>query len=129
VFAIIHWTHSSPLPPLQHLQPPSQPPPRTTTPRLRLPPFTRLTTEQRWTCVVLHKQGWTKRRTADVHSGSRSGRPRCTDEQSDTNMTVVARIDKFTSPPRQIRRKLELECCARTVDRRLIEVGLFGRVA
>jgi len=27
-------------------------------------PFARLTTEQRWTCVVLHKQGWKKKRIA-----------------------------------------------------------------
>ena len=41
-------------------------------------------------------------------------------------MAVVARIDKFTSP-RQIRRKLELDVSARTIDRRLQEAGLFGR--
>ena len=98
---------------------------------------------------MLHKQRWKKRRiaaevgchvntvravikrwrrTADVHSGSRSGRPRCTDENEDTQMAVVARVDIFTSA-RQVRRKLDLDCSARTVDRRLIEVGLYGRVA
>jgi transposase len=113
------------------------------------PAYRRLSELQRWSIVALHNDGRSNRYIArhlgvhrdtvrkwldhyaqfgDVHSGSRSGRPRCTDEASDTNMAVVARIDKFTSP-RQIKRKLELECCARTIDRRLIEVGLFGRVA
>ena len=32
------------------------------------------------------------RRTAAVHSGSRSGRPRCTDESTDTHMAVAARV-------------------------------------
>jgi hypothetical protein len=40
----------------------------------------------------------------------------------------VARVEKFTSP-RQIRRKLDLECSRLTIDRRLQEAGLFGRVA
>jgi transposase len=104
---------------------------------------------QRWSIVALHKD---KRRNSyiakhlgvhkdtvrkwldfyalfgDVRSGSRSGRPRCTDEACDTNIAVVARIDKFTSP-RQIRRKLELDVSLSTIDRRLQEAGLFGRVA
>lgn len=39
-------------------------------------------------------------------------------------------MEKFTSP-RQVRRKLDLDCCPRTVDRRLHcqEAELFGRVA
>lgn len=41
---------------------------------------------------------------------------------------LTARIDKFTSP-RQIVRQLFLDASPRTVDRRLQEVGLFGRVA
>ncbi len=114
-----------------------------------VPPHIRLTAEQRWTCVVLHKHGWKKRRiaedihckastvarvlarfraTGDVCSGKRKGRPRCTDESTDLAIVVTARIDVFTSP-RQVRRKLELDCCPRTVDRRMQEGGLFGRVA
>ena len=39
-----------------------------------------------------------------------------------------AKESKFTTP-RRIRRKLGLDVSSRTIDRRLIEVGLFGRVA
>ena len=109
----------------------------------------RLTAEQRWTCVVLRKHGWKRsaiaadigckwdtvaaviaryQRTGDVHSGSRNGRPRCTDEDTNINIAVTARVDVFTSA-RQVRRKLDLDCSARTVDRRLQDAGLFGRVA
>ena len=111
----------------------------------------RLSTEQRWACVVLHKDGRSQRyiaerlgvkrhtvlgvlrryrRTGNVGSGSRSGRPRCTDEATDVAIGFTARVDVFTSP-RQIRRKLEFgdDVSARTIDRRLQEQGLFGRVA
>lgn len=68
--------------------------------------------------------------TGSPGSGSRSGRPRCTDEATDTALAFTARVDVFTSP-RQIRRKLELgdAVSTRTIDRRLQEAGLFGRVA
>ena len=109
----------------------------------------RLTAEQRWTCIVLYKHGWTRaaiarlipcrwhtvaavlarwRRTADVHSGSRGGRQRCTDFDTDVTIAVTARIDRFPSP-RQVKRKLNLDVSPRTVDRRLQEAELFGRVA
>ena len=41
---------------------------------------------------------------------------------------MTDRIDKFTSP-RQVRRKLELDASISTINRRLNEVGLFGRDA
>lgn len=68
--------------------------------------------------------------TGSPGSGSRSGRPRCTDDATDTALAFTARVDVFTSP-RQIRRKLELgdAVSARTIDRRLQEAGLFGRIA
>ena len=66
--------------------------------------------------------------TGGVKSGNRSGRPRCTDEALDTAIAVTAHIDKFTSP-RQIKRKLCLDVSRNTIDRRLQEAGLFGRVA
>jgi transposase len=110
----------------------------------------RLTELQRYSCVALHKDGRSCRyiakhlgvndrtvravisrfnATGSPGSGSRSGRPRCTDEALDTAIAFTARVDKFTSP-RQIRRKLELEHVSpRTIDRRLQEAGLFGRVA
>lgn len=66
--------------------------------------------------------------TGSPDSGSRSGRPHCTDEATDTAIAFAARVDVFTSP-RQIKRKLELDVSRDTIDRRLQEAGLFGRVA
>lgn len=109
----------------------------------------RLIEEHRWACVILHKHGWDNsdiardlgchrntvaavlarwRLKGTVSSGSRSGRPRSTDWATDVNIAVTARIDKFTSP-RQVKRKLNLDVSPRTIDRRLQEAGLFGRVA
>ena len=113
--------------------------------------FARLSAEERWSCVALHKLQWgtssiaerlniapnTVRavltrynRTGDVCSGKRKGRPRCTDEATDTAIAFTAHVDVFTSP-RQIRRKLEFgdAVSISTIDRRLQEAGLFGRVA
>jgi transposase len=109
----------------------------------------RLTELQRWSIVALHNDGrnnayiaehlgvhrhtvrrvlrrW--RASGAVHSGARQGRPRCTDEALDTAIAFTARVDIFTSP-RQIKRKLQLEPSISTIDRRLQEAGLFGRVA
>jgi transposase len=109
----------------------------------------RTTTEQRWSVVSMHKDGRSNRyiarklnmnratvcdilarydATGSPLSGSRSGRPRCTDEALDTAIAFTARVDVFTSP-RQIKRKLNLDCCPRTIDNRLQEANLFGRVA
>jgi hypothetical protein len=109
----------------------------------------RTTTEQRWAVIALHKDnrsntyiakkvGMSRNTVREILarydatgsplSGSRSGRPRCTDEALDTAIALTARVDKFTSP-RQIRRKLELEPCRMTIERRLQEAELFGRVA
>ena len=68
------------------------------------------------------------RLTADVRSGARSGRPRCTSFDEDINVCLAARVDVFTSP-RQVRRKLNMDISPRTIDRRMQEAGLFGRVA
>jgi transposase len=113
------------------------------------PAHERLTELQRWSIVALHNdersnayiaehlgvhrhtvqrvlRRW--RASGAVHSGAREGRPRCTDEALDTAIAFTARVDIFTSP-RQIRRKLQLEPSISTIDRRLQEAGLFGRVA
>ena len=45
-----------------------------------------------------------------------------------TQIAVFSRVRPF-SPPRAIRRALNLEVSPRTIDRRLQEAGLFGRVA
>jgi transposase len=86
----------------------------------------RTTTEQRWSVVSMHKDdrsnayiarklGIARNTVRDILarydatgsplSGSRSGRPRCTDEALDTAIAFTARVDVFTSP-RQIKRKL-----------------------
>jgi transposase len=113
------------------------------------PPGQRLTELQRWSIVALHNDGRSKAYIAEqlgvhrntvrlvlrrfrvagaVHSGSRKGRQRCTDEAVDTAICFTARVDVFTSP-RQIKRKLNLDVSISTIDRRLQEAGLFGRVA
>ena len=73
---------------------------------------------------------WVSRfnKEGDVEDEHRSGRPRETDEQTDTNIAVTARVEKFISA-RGIKRKLDLDVSIDTVDRRLIEAGLPGRVA
>ena len=105
--------------------------------------------EQRWTCVALSKEGHSneyiarrtglnphtvaaviKRYTATGNpgSGSRSGRPRATTEEQDTHIALTSRVQPF-SPPRAIRRALNLDISPKTVARRLDEAGLVGRVA
>jgi hypothetical protein len=117
---------------------------------LQNPPHAqRATEEARWTCIVLHKQGKKKaaiaeqlgcrpgtvssvlarwRATGSPHSGSRTGRPRCTSAEDDLNIALTARVEVFTSA-RQVRRTLFLDASRYTIDRRLQEAGMFGRVA
>jgi len=108
-----------------------------------------LTELEREAIVTLHKLGWLHkeiaakvpcsektvslwvRRWEEEHSlddKGRSGRPRCTDEDTDARMQEMAEEKKFVTP-RDIRRELQLACSGRTVRRRLDEVDLFGRVA
>ena len=115
----------------------------------RAPLSQRLSTEERWTIVALHKDGrnnsyiarhihcnwrtvvavlYRYRATGSPGSGSRSGRPRATTAEEDLNIAVTARVERFTSP-RRVRRQLALDVSPRTVDRRMQEAGLFGRVA
>jgi uncharacterized coiled-coil protein SlyX len=58
----------------------------------------------------------------------RSGRKRKTTHEIDEQIEQEARETKFTTP-RRIKRKLGLDVSIDTIDRRLKEVGLFGRVA
>jgi hypothetical protein len=109
----------------------------------------RLGTEQRWAIVVLHKEGrddaaiaqripcdvrsvrhWLAHyeQHGDVEEEPRAGRPRCTDEATDTALAFVSRVEPFATP-RQLKRKLQLDCSVDTIDRRLIAAGLHGRVA
>ena len=109
----------------------------------------RLSELQRWSIVALHNDGRNAQYIARKQqcseravyrvlkrfrqyntplSGSRGGRPRSTSEAEDISIAVTARVEPFT-PPRGIRRKLDLDVSPRTIDRRLREAGLFGRVA
>ena len=74
--------------------------------------------------AILHRY----KTTGSPASGSRSGRPRCTDEALDTAIAGYSRTDPFASP-RAVKRKLELDVSRITVSRRLDEAGLHGRVA
>lgn len=103
---------------------------------------------ERAAIVTLHGIGWTGRdiahelrcsentvslwinRWKETHSladEERTGRPRITTEQTDVNIEEYAE-EKVTVTPKDIVRELELPVSARTVRRRLDEVGLFGRV-
>ena len=133
-----HW-------PCNDAPPSSSPPP----PPLFPPPAGRLSVVQRSACVVLKREGHSTAETAkmlavskptvrhwnghyekhlDVQDDSRSGRPRETDEATDINIAVVARVEPHQSTPKQVKRKLDLDVSARTVRRRLDEAGLHGRV-
>lgn len=109
----------------------------------------RLTEKERWSCIAWFELGMTKTNIATklqvsrnavsavikrekMHgspaSGSRSGRPRCTDEALDTAIAFTSRVEPFLTP-RQVKRKLQLDISPSTIDRRLQDAGLFGRVA
>ncbi len=104
---------------------------------------------QRWAIVTLHKEQhdddyiaqripcdvrtvrhWVAHheKHGNVEDEPRSGRKRKTTAEQDEQIEQEARETKFTTP-RRIKRKLGLDVSSRTIDRRLIEVGLFGRVA
>lgn len=107
-----------------------------------------LTTVERAAIVTLHGVGWTGRdiahelhcsentvslwlsrwqHTRSLEDSERSGRPRCTDEETDDSIEALAAEQKRTVP-KAIKKELQLECSARTVRRRLDEVGLYGRI-
>lgn len=98
--------------------------------------------------VVLHKVGWLGRdiaaavkcsentvslwltRWRDTHStadAERGGRPRCTSEEKDEEIVHCSDAHP-TYTPSDIQRELRLPVSIDTIDRRLNEVGLFGRV-
>jgi hypothetical protein len=65
----------------------------------------------------------------DLCDEPRSGRPRCTDKDTDADIVGAAVADNNFCTPRGLKRKHGLEASARTIDRRLQEANLFGRVA
>jgi len=110
---------------------------------------THLSTERRWSIVLLHKmkrdeaaianevacdvrsvRHWINhyQQYGNVDDLRRSGRKRKTTTEQDEQIVSAAKRIKFTTP-RRLKRKLGLDVSSRTIDRRLIEVGLFGRVA
>lgn len=109
----------------------------------------RTSDEQRNAVVTLHKARWSNTRiakhvgmsrntvrailtrwraTGSPGSGARSGRPKCTDTSVDAAIAEESKRAPFLTP-RRLKRHLELSCSPRTIDRRLIDVGLLGRVA
>jgi len=135
------------LPPLPLSPPPSPSPP--------LSMFGRpsgcidqLTIVERAAIITLHGIGWTGRHIAQelhcsentvslwlkrweesrsLEDSERSGRPRCTDEETDVAIEEFA-DEKKRTVPKQVKKELQLDCSARTIRRRLDEVGLYGRV-
>jgi transposase len=113
------------------------------------PPHSHLSVGQRWAIITLHKEQhddsyiaqrvpcdvrsvhhWISRfeQHGNVDDEPRSGRKRKSTAEQDEQMEQEAIKTKFTTP-RRIKRKLQLDVSSRTIDRRLQEVGLFGRVA
>jgi transposase len=107
-----------------------------------------LTLVERAAIVTLHKEGWTGRdiaqelhcsentvslwltrwnETRSLEDAERSGRPRCTTDATDDAIEAFAEEKKRTVP-KEIKKELQLDCSARTIRRRLEEVGLHGRV-
>ena len=103
-----------------------------------------LTTVERAAIVTLHGVGWTGRdiahelhcseqtvslwlqrwkETRSLEDSERSGRPRCTTDETDQNITLYSDAH-VNALPRDIVRELELPVSVRTVARRRIEVDL-----
>lgn len=108
-----------------------------------------LSIEQKWSIITLHKDGrdneyisqhipfdarsvhhWLDhyQQHHTVDDQHRSGRKRKTTTEIEEKIEQEAKETKFTTP-RSIKRKLGIDVSSLTIDRRLIEVGLFGRVA
>jgi transposase len=143
-----HTQRHTVYPPLPSLPPPSPSPPHTLFQRPEgcIDP---LTVEQRSAIITLNKlhynrnqianiipcstnavSRWTNRwdQTHTVEDNEKSGRPRCTAEDTDEKIELFAEEKKFIVP-KDIRRELQLSCSARTIRRRLDEVNLFGRIS
>lgn len=134
--------------------PAAAPPPSSPSPLsiFAAPPLTahsHLSPLQRHACVVMDAEGLLRKDIAakvgtsipsvrhwvnhyaehkNVEDGDRPGRPRITDESTDVNIAVVARVEPHASTPKQVKRKLDLQVSPRTIRRRLDEAGLYGRV-
>jgi transposase len=119
-------------------------------PLFELPRQKHLSTVERVAIIVLKKQGRSRQDIAqqvavsqptvghwimhyeekkDVYDEPRRGRPRCTDEAMDTAIIGAADVENNFCTPRGLKRKYGFEASPRTIDRRMREVNLFGRVA
>lgn len=76
--------------------------------------------------VRLWVRRWEEERS--FNDSERSGRPRCTDDDTDQSIQSMVEEKKFVVP-KDIKRTMLLPCSARTIRRRLDEVDLFGRIA
>ena len=104
-----------------------------------------LTLVERAAIVTLHGVGWTGRdiaqelhcsentvltrwqETRSLEDSERSGRPRCTSDDTDQEIGLLS--DKTpTLTPKDIRRELQLPVSAHTISRRLDDIGLWGCV-
>ncbi len=107
-----------------------------------------LTTVERAAIITLHGIGWTGRdiaqelhcsentvllwlkrweETRSLEDSERSGRPRCTTDETDQTIGLLSdKEPNFT--PKDIRRELQLPVSPHTISRRLDEICLFGRV-
>jgi transposase len=70
----------------------------------------------------------TYEQTGQVHEAVRSGRPRITSELEDVALAAASAVQPFDTP-RRLKGKLEMDASAHTIDRRLKEAELNGRVA
>jgi len=64
----------------------------------------------------------------DVEDDQREGRPRKLTEEEEQLLVMTSVVEPF-QPPQQLKRKLQMDVSPRTIDRRLIEADLHGRVA
>ena len=111
--------------------------------------LSRLTEEQRYGIIILHKDEQQKTEIANkipcslktvnhwihhyesthtVKETHRTGRKRKTDENTDINIVVSASVEKFIVP-KTIKRALDPTVSPRTVRRHLNEAGLLGCVS
>jgi transposase len=92
--------------------------------------YTQQKTAERIGCKEKTVAKWEKRfeSTGNVKDRKRSGRPRVTGEEENTNIVMGSVLDPFLTP-RRLKQELSFPCSSRTIDRRLQDAGLFGRVA
>jgi transposase len=79
-------------------------------------------------CDVRTVDRWLYRSIEHIDHLPRAGRPEILTEEQKTLIVAWACENPFVVPA-DIKRELDLHCATRTIDRVLIQAGLFGRVA